>query len=133
LDNKVRKRIKGWPPRVSAGYRGPRIARDLHPSGLKQVLVFNAEGIKEIDPGTQAIYIAHTVGRRKRAKILTEARKKKITVLNVKEAKKEVEKPEEVTEEVGEDGLEESEATAETKEPEQRDTSVGAKKRKKKE
>lgn len=65
LDNKVRKRFKGWPARVSAGYRGPKSARALHPSGFEEVLVYNVDSLKEIDPGTQAARIAHTVGKEK--------------------------------------------------------------------
>jgi large subunit ribosomal protein L32e len=98
LDNKVRKRFKGWPARVSAGYRGPKSARALHPSGFEEVMVYNADGLKEIDPKNQAARIAHTVGKRKRAKILTEARKKKIVVLNLRQAKEAPEKEEEPTE-----------------------------------
>jgi large subunit ribosomal protein L32e len=99
LDNKMRRKIKGWPPTVNTGYRGPKVARGLHPSGYREVLVFNFKELKGIDPKTQAIRIAHAVGNRKRAKILVEARKKKITILNLKEikevAKKEKEEPEE--------------------------------------
>jgi large subunit ribosomal protein L32e len=99
LDNKVRKRFKGWPPRVSAGYRGPKAARALHPSGFEDILVYNVDGLKEIDPKIQAARIAHTVGKKKRAKILTEARKKKIVVLNLRQAKEATKKEEEPTEE----------------------------------
>ena len=111
LDNKMRKKIKGWPPTVNVGYRGPKVARGLHPSGYEEVLVYNAEELKKIDPKTQAIRIAHTVGKRKRAKILVEARKRKITVLNVKEAKKVVE------EEELEEEKEEMKEIAETEKP----------------
>jgi large subunit ribosomal protein L32e len=86
LDNKVRMRVKGWPPKVSIGYRGPRIARGLHPSGFTEILVYNPEQLKDIDPETQSARIAHTVGKRKKMKILSEARKKGIRVLNLKEA-----------------------------------------------
>jgi large subunit ribosomal protein L32e len=110
LDNKVRKRIKGWPPRVASGYRGPRIARGLHPSGLEEVLIYNAEDIEEVDSKTQAIRIGHTVGKRKRARILSEAGKKKIVVLNLREAKGATEKPEEPAEEIEKQEPEESEA-----------------------
>lgn len=103
LDNKVRMRVKGWPPKVSIGYRGPRIARGLHPSGYVEILVYNPEQLKDIDPKTQVARIAHTVGKRKKVKILSEARKKGIRVLNLKEAslqskegaKEEKESPEE--------------------------------------
>jgi large subunit ribosomal protein L32e len=99
LDNKVRKRIKGWPPRVSAGYRGPKASRAFHPSGFEEVLVYNVEDLTEIDPKTQAARIAHNVGKRKRAKIMTEARKKKIEVLNIRQVKGTTKKEEEPTEE----------------------------------
>ena len=102
LDHKMRRKIKGWPPTVSTGYKGPKVARGLHPSGFKEVLVHNVQEVAAVDPTTQAARIAHTVGRKKRAQIIAEARKKKVVVLNakeVKEAAEEVEaKPEELEE-----------------------------------
>ncbi len=94
LDNKVRRKIKGWPASPSMGYKGPKVARGLHPSGYRDVLVHNVEEITRIDPNTQAARIAHTVGKRKRAQILIQARKLKVTILNAKEiaAAKEKEK-----------------------------------------
>jgi len=121
LDNKMRRRIKGWPPTVNVGYRGPKVARGLHPSGYKEVLVYNSEELEKIDPKTQAIKIAHTVGKRKKAKILVEARKKKITILNLKKVK-EVVKEKELTEEKGKEEKpeeEKAEEIAETEKPEQ--------------
>jgi large subunit ribosomal protein L32e len=97
IDNKMRRKIKGWPPTVSVGYRGPKAARGLHPSGYKEALVHNTEELKKIDPKTQAIKIAHTVGKRRGATILVEARKRGIPVLNLKEVKEKGE--EEKTEE----------------------------------
>jgi large subunit ribosomal protein L32e len=99
LDNKMRRKIKGWPPTVNVGYRGPKATRGLHPSGYKEVLVYNTEELKKIDPKTQAARIAHTVGKRKRAKILVEARKKKITILNLGEFKEVAKEEKELTEE----------------------------------
>lgn len=97
IDNKMRRKIKGWPPTVSVGYRGPKAARGLHPSGYNDVLVHNTEELEKINPETQAIRIAHTVGKRKRAKILVEARKKKIKILNFKEAEEVVREEEKET------------------------------------
>jgi large subunit ribosomal protein L32e len=114
LDNKVRKKIKGWPPLASAGYRGPKIARGLHPSGYKEVLIHNTEELEEIDRKTQAVRIAHTVGKRKRDRVIAEARKRKIIILNLKEAAKETEeeiKP--LEEEEKEEKPEKEEKTAE--------------------
>jgi large subunit ribosomal protein L32e len=83
----MRRNIKGWPLTVSTGYKGPKIARGLHPSGYREVLVHNSQEVGAVDTKTQAIRIAHTVGRKKRAQIIAAARKKKITVLNAKEVK----------------------------------------------
>src|SRR4030043_1292200 len=83
LDHKVRLMYDGWPPGVSIGYRSPKATRGLHPSGYREVLVFNVEELKNVDPKTQAIRIAHTVGKRKRVKILAEAKRKRLTILNV--------------------------------------------------
>jgi large subunit ribosomal protein L32e len=123
LDNKMRRKIKGWPPTVNVGYRGPKATRGLHPSGYKEVLVYNTDDLEKIDPKIQAARIAHTVGKRKRARILVEARKKKIIILNLREVKEAVGKEKELTEEKEkEEKLEEEEVEeeAETEKPEQK-------------
>jgi large subunit ribosomal protein L32e len=83
LDNKVRQKVKGWPASPSTGYKGPKVARGLHPSGYREVLVYNTESVAKIDSATQAIRIAHTVGKRKRALIIAEAEKLQVKVLNL--------------------------------------------------
>ena len=87
LDHKVRLMYKGWPPAAGSGYGGPRRFRDLHPSGYREVLVYNVEQLSKIDPKIQAARIGHRVGKRKKANILAEARRKKIVVLNLREIK----------------------------------------------
>jgi large subunit ribosomal protein L32e len=87
LDNKIRRKIKGWPPGPSAGYMGPKIARGLHPSGYEEVLVHNVNEVTKIIPETQAVRIAHTVGQKKRMQIIAEAKKLNLFILNFKEAK----------------------------------------------
>ncbi|MCD6479790.1 50S ribosomal protein L32e [Candidatus Bathyarchaeota archaeon] len=82
IDSKMRLKKKGWPPSPSVGYRGPKAVRGLHPSGYEEVLVYNVGDLATIDPETQAIRIAGTVGARKRAIILAEAEKRGIKVLN---------------------------------------------------
>ena len=113
LDHKMRRKIKGWPPMVSTGYKGPKVARGLHPSGYREVLVHNTKEISAIDPKTQAARIAHTVGRKKRAQIIAEARAKKLVVLNAKEVKETVSETEEKPEEVEEALTEEPEQEVE--------------------
>ena len=82
LDNKMRRKIKGWPPAVSAGYRNCKSSRGLHPSGYQEVLVYNVESLNRIDPKIQAIKILHTVGKRKRLQIIGEAKNLNIKLLN---------------------------------------------------
>jgi hypothetical protein len=67
---------------VSTGYKGPKLARGLHPSGLREVLVHNVDEVCQVNPEVQAARIAHTVGKKKRELILAEAKKRKIKVLN---------------------------------------------------
>ena len=86
---------------VSTGYKGPKIARGLHPSGYREVLVHNVQEISLVDPTTHVARIAHTVGKRKRGLIIAEAREKKVHVLNAKEIE---EVPEETEEETAEEG-----------------------------
>ncbi len=122
IDSKMRRKIKGWPKSPEAGYRGPKTARGLHPSGYEEVLVYNPEDLDKIDPKTQAARIAHTVGIKKRMDIIAKATSKGIKVLNPKEAELEIreeEVPEEKVEEVEaetleiEEGEEKKEAPAE--------------------
>ena len=110
LDNKIRRKIKGWPAGVSVGYKGPKIARGLHPSGYREVLVCNVKDLSTIDPNTQAGRIAHTIGKRKRTLIIAEAKKLNIKILNFK-ASPETEKKQE--EEVAEGEENEQEQTEE--------------------
>jgi large subunit ribosomal protein L32e len=104
LDNKIRRKIKGWPPGPSSGYKGPKIARGLHPSGFREVMVFNVADLSGIDPATQAARIAHTVGKRKRAEIIAKAKELNLKILNIKVSAQEA--AEEETEEEGAEGEE---------------------------
>ncbi len=78
----MRLQIKGKPPLVSIGYRSPKSERDLHPCGLKEVLVHNLKELEKVDPSTQAIRISSTVGKRLKTQILKVAQERKIKVLN---------------------------------------------------
>ncbi len=91
LDNKIRQKVKGWPASPSTGYKGPKFARYLHPSGYKEVIVYNVQDVTTVDPNTQAIRIGGTVGMRKRALIIAEAQKLEIKILNGKIVEEEAE------------------------------------------
>ncbi len=114
LDNKIRRKIKGWPPGPSTGYKGPKVARFLHPSGYREVIVYNVPDLSKVDPNTQAIRIAHTVGKRKRATIIAEAKSLNLKILNIK-VSAEPEKTEEESEEVAAEETETEKAVEEEK------------------
>lgn len=81
-DNKMRRQLSGAPRLVKIGYRGPKKARGLHPSGYTDNLVFNVKDLGRLNPAGDAARIGHAVGQRKRLLILAEARNMGIKVLN---------------------------------------------------
>ena len=119
LDHKMRRKIKGWPPTVSTGYKGPKAARGLHPSGYREVLVHNAKELSKIDPKFEAARIAHTVGKKKRVQIVAEAKKLEVFILNFKPVEElaETEETEEEAEEVEEAEETEEKPAAKEKKP----------------
>jgi large subunit ribosomal protein L32e len=80
--SRVRRSKKGWPAVVKIGYSRSRATRGLHPSGLREVMVWRAKDLLGINPKLQVARIAHTVGENKRVQIIDEAKKANIRVLN---------------------------------------------------
>lgn len=118
IDSKARRRAKGWIHLAEIGYRGPRKVRNLHPSGYEEVMVRNVDDLAKVNPETQAVRVAHTVGMKKRAEIYLRAGELHLHVLNpLPEEKPRAEAEEEVKEEgaeAAEEGAaEEAEAPAE--------------------
>ena len=81
-DNKMRKQKSGMPAIVKVGYRGPRAARGLHPSGYTDNLVHNVNELSRLDPKKDAARLGHTVGKRKRVEMIAKASELGIKVLN---------------------------------------------------
>ena len=53
VDNHQRKqKSRGRPKIVKIGYRGPKEARGLHPSGYTDNLVYNVNDLEKLDPKT---------------------------------------------------------------------------------
>jgi len=67
---------------VDPGYRGPKSVRGLHPSGFREVMVFNLSDIEKIDPTKEAARISSKVGDRKKEIIEEKAKELRIRVLN---------------------------------------------------
>lgn len=82
IDNKMRKQVSGVPPLVKVGYRGPKKARGLHPSGYNDRLIHNIRDLEKLDPKVDAARIGHSVGRRKRIDIVSKANTLGVKVLN---------------------------------------------------
>ncbi|SNR48163.1 50S ribosomal protein L32e [Halorubrum vacuolatum] len=80
--SKQRRRMKGKGDVVEAGFRSPKPARGLHPSGFEEVRVHNVDDLEGVDGDTQAVRIASKVGARKRELIEDEAEEREIRVLN---------------------------------------------------
>ncbi len=81
-DNKMRKQKAGHPDIVKIGYRGPKVARGLHPSGYNDIIVHNVNELAGLDPKKDAIRMGRTVGMRKRKDIVEEATKMGLKMLN---------------------------------------------------
>lgn len=80
--SKLRRHMKPKGLRPLVGYRKPEAVRYLHPSGFREVLVFNTKDLEKIDSKKEAVKIGSSVGKRKRQEILKKAEEKKIKVLN---------------------------------------------------
>ena len=81
-DNKMRKQKAGVPALVKIGYRGPKAARGLHPSGYTDNVVHNVSELARLDPKKDAARLGHTVGKRKRVEIIAKATQRGIKILN---------------------------------------------------
>jgi len=92
------------------------VARGLHPSGYAEVIIRTVDDLSKIDPKTQAVRIAHTVGMKKRAEISIRAGERGVRILNpLPEVK-----PEEEAEEASKETETEAEEAAEEKEEEEK-------------
>lgn len=80
--SRVRRSKNGWPPVVKIGYSHAKATRGVHPSGLREVLIWRPKDLEGLDPKTQVARIGHTVGENKRVQITEEAKKTNIRILN---------------------------------------------------
>ena len=67
---------------VSIGYGSPKMARYLHPSGFREVMVHNTKDLDKIRPEQEAARVSRQVGYKKRLEIEKKADELKIRVLN---------------------------------------------------
>ncbi len=81
-DSSQRKNRKYRSALVRVGHGKIATARGLHPSGFEEVLVNKSDELEGLDPETQAVRIAKTVGNRKRSAIHDRADDLGLRVLN---------------------------------------------------
>jgi len=96
LHHKQRRQKKAKGPMPTPGYGSPVDVRGMHPSGYRDILVHNAEELEGLDPSTDAVRIAASVGSRKRGAIQEKALSEGLKVLNPKDlsSRKKVPAPE---------------------------------------
>jgi len=83
IHSKTRYKMRYRRPMVSIGYGGPKLTKNYHPSGFREVQVFNVADLTKIsDADQQAARISHGVGQRKRELIIKKADELGIHVLN---------------------------------------------------
>ena len=80
-DSKIRMHRAGHAKHPSIGDRSPTEVRGFNQFGLKEVIIHNPAEIGKMKPGA-AVVIASSVGKKKREKILSIAREKKIRVMH---------------------------------------------------
>lgn len=88
IRSKMRLKKKGRAAIVEPGYRGPTLARGLHPSGKREVLVYNVENLEKVNPSTDVIRIASSVGKRKRLEIIKKSKTIGVPVVNIRPSEK---------------------------------------------
>lgn len=116
VDNHMRLNLKGWPKSVNVGYRSPKAVRDVHPSGMEEVHVYNVGDLSIVDPETQVARMGGSVGLRKRVRIVQEADLQGIRVLNAGSARQSDEFGEAEEEEPSEEDLMEEEEVSDDEE-----------------
>jgi large subunit ribosomal protein L32e len=85
IDNNQRKqKFRGRPGLVKVGYGSPKDVRGLHPSGFTDNLVHNVDDLQNLNPKTDGVRIAHSVGTKKRLEIVAMATQKKLKIFNAR-------------------------------------------------
>ena len=79
----LRREKKGRGSLPSPGYSSPKLVRGLNKCGYKEIIVRNPKDITNLNPKIHAVVIASNVGRKKRLKIVEEAMKRNIKVMNL--------------------------------------------------
>jgi len=127
--NKQREQKKAKGAHPKPGFGSPVAVRGMHPSGFFEVLVSSAKELEGLDPKTQAVRIAATVGDRKRVALQDAALAAGLKVLNARTVKAKTKKAPAKKEEAKDEGKQKKEV----KKPAKSKAAAPAKKEAKKE
>ena len=83
LQSKIRLAVKGYRKKPKIGYGTNLKIKNMHPTGIIPIRVFNITDLKKINKETQGIIIAK-IGLKNKLKLIEYAIKEKITILNIK-------------------------------------------------
>lgn len=81
-DNPMRLALKGYPPAAGSGYRSPIRFRNIHPCGMKMIVVSTVDEIKRLDPNEYMLYISSNVGLKKKLEIVSIAKSMGFKIAN---------------------------------------------------
>jgi large subunit ribosomal protein L32e len=90
IDSRTRIKSKSGVKSPSAGYRGPKKVRGLHPSGFEEVRVEIIGDMENLNNKKHAIKISTKLGIRKRIKLIDYAQKRGFKILNIGISQREI-------------------------------------------
>ncbi|MEA2054799.1 MAG: 50S ribosomal protein L32e [Candidatus Thermoplasmatota archaeon] len=82
MHSKLRKGRRYRTLRVKIGYGAPKKVKGLHPSGFEEVMVYNVDDMKGLNPEREAVRISARIGKKKRIGIIEKADELGLRVLN---------------------------------------------------
>jgi large subunit ribosomal protein L32e len=91
IDSQTKLKRKSGVKSPKIGYRGPKIVRDLHPSGYEDVKVTTIEDLKNLNKKKHAVKISSKLGAKKRIALIDHAQKLGFKILNIGISQKEME------------------------------------------
>jgi large subunit ribosomal protein L32e len=98
IDSQTRMKTKTGVKSPSAGYRGPKKVRGLHPSGYEEVRVHSINDLKDLNNKKHAIKVSTKLGIKKRINVIDYAQNRGFKVLNLGISQRELESLEAVLE-----------------------------------
>ena len=90
IDSRTRIKSKSGVKSPSAGYRGPKKIRGLHPSGFEEVRVEIIDDLKDLNNKKHAIKISTKLGIKKRINLIDHAQKRGFKILNIGISQREI-------------------------------------------